>query len=208
MLAMWGSLAAANVYRFSSKEWNGNSGLYYYLYRFYDPNLQRWLDRDPIEESGGMNLYELCKDNPICYVDLYGKQLVIIIPPNLPTQPTSPSSPTPVPCDNGPCSLDKLQKMWDDSLAKIAKTIAPGGVGKGIVCTWALRLCKDACTGKYGSAAMSGNEDDEGDNPACLKKCNQNCYKSALSCAGVKLPPVKTPATPGDDPQTPPTFPP
>jgi RHS repeat-associated protein len=52
MLAMWGSLAAANVYRFSSKEWNGNSGLYYYLYRFYDPNLQRWVNRDPISELG------------------------------------------------------------------------------------------------------------------------------------------------------------
>jgi RHS repeat-associated protein len=51
-LAQYGSLASANSYRFSSKEWNANSGLYYYLYRFYDPNLQRWLNRDPIEESG------------------------------------------------------------------------------------------------------------------------------------------------------------
>jgi hypothetical protein len=40
------------VYRFSSKEWNGNSGLYYYLYRFYDPNLQRWVNRDPFCERG------------------------------------------------------------------------------------------------------------------------------------------------------------
>ena len=47
-LAMYGTLATANTYRFSSKEWNGNSGLYYYLYRFYDPNLQRWLNRDPL----------------------------------------------------------------------------------------------------------------------------------------------------------------
>jgi RHS repeat-associated protein len=47
-----GSLAAANVYRFSSKECHVNSGMYYYLYRFYDPNLQRWINRDPLDEFG------------------------------------------------------------------------------------------------------------------------------------------------------------
>ena len=47
-----GSLGGANKYRFSSKEWNDNAGLYYYLYRFYDPNLQRWPNRDPIGEPG------------------------------------------------------------------------------------------------------------------------------------------------------------
>jgi RHS repeat-associated protein len=47
-LSLSGPLASANTYRFSSKEWNDNAGLYYYLYRFYDPNLQRWPNRDPI----------------------------------------------------------------------------------------------------------------------------------------------------------------
>src|ERR1051326_4261387 len=37
-----GTLASANVYRFSSKEQHVNSGLYIYLYRFYDPNSERW----------------------------------------------------------------------------------------------------------------------------------------------------------------------
>ncbi len=52
MLSQYGSLASANRYRFSSKEWDPNSGLYYYLYRFYDPNLQRWPNRDPLGEAG------------------------------------------------------------------------------------------------------------------------------------------------------------
>jgi RHS repeat-associated protein len=47
-----GTLAAANVYRFSSKECHVNSGMYYYLYRFYDPNLQRWINRDPLGDAG------------------------------------------------------------------------------------------------------------------------------------------------------------
>jgi RHS repeat-associated protein len=51
-LSKSGPLADANLYRFSSKEYHEPSGLVYYLYRFYDPNLQRWLNRDPITELG------------------------------------------------------------------------------------------------------------------------------------------------------------
>jgi RHS repeat-associated protein len=47
-----GALADANVYRFSSKEYHGFSGFYYYTYRWYAPNLQRWLTRDPLGELG------------------------------------------------------------------------------------------------------------------------------------------------------------
>jgi RHS repeat-associated protein len=47
-----GAQASANLYRFSSKEIHANSGMYYYLYRFYDPGLHRWLNRDPIDEMG------------------------------------------------------------------------------------------------------------------------------------------------------------
>jgi RHS repeat-associated protein len=52
VLSAAGSLAQQNLYRFSSKEAHLNSGLVYYLYRFYDPNLQRWPNRDPLDEPG------------------------------------------------------------------------------------------------------------------------------------------------------------
>ncbi len=51
-LAMSGPLAEANLYRFSSKEYHIASGTLYYLYRYYEPNLQRWPNRDPLGESG------------------------------------------------------------------------------------------------------------------------------------------------------------
>jgi RHS repeat-associated protein len=77
-----GSLAGANVYRFSSKEIHINSGLYYYGYRFYDPNLQRWLNRDPMGENAGLNLYAFLKNDPVIYIDAYGLQkLVKVIEP-------------------------------------------------------------------------------------------------------------------------------
>jgi len=71
-LTQYGLLADVNKYRFSSKEWNGNSGLYYYLYRFYDPNLQRWLNRDPIGELGGVNLYSFAVNRPTRFMDRWG----------------------------------------------------------------------------------------------------------------------------------------
>jgi RHS repeat-associated protein len=55
LISQSGALAAANVYRFSSKEHHLSSGLYYYLYRFYSPTLQRWVNRDPINELGFSN---------------------------------------------------------------------------------------------------------------------------------------------------------
>jgi RHS repeat-associated protein len=74
-----GSLAGANIYRFSSKEMHVHSGLYYYGYRFYDPNLQRWLNRDPIEERGGINLYSFVRNDPVDWIDYLGLELNITI---------------------------------------------------------------------------------------------------------------------------------
>jgi RHS repeat-associated protein len=72
LLTKSGPLADANVYRFSSKEWHEKSGLVYYLYRYYEPNLQRWLNRDPIGERGGINLYQFVYNSPLSELDIYG----------------------------------------------------------------------------------------------------------------------------------------
>jgi RHS repeat-associated protein len=72
LLGLSGPMAEANPYRFSSKEFHANSGTYYYGFRFYEPGLQRWLNRDPIGEAGGMNLYEFVGNDPLNAVDLWG----------------------------------------------------------------------------------------------------------------------------------------
>ena len=72
VLSQSGPLAGVNLYQFSSKEFHANSGLSYYLYRFYDPNLQRWPNQDPIQEEGGLNLYAYVANNPINFYDPYG----------------------------------------------------------------------------------------------------------------------------------------
>lgn len=69
-----GTLADANLYRFSSKEWHPRSGFYYYLYRYYDPVTQRWINQDPIGEDGGLNLFGFVMNSPSSHIDFWGLQ--------------------------------------------------------------------------------------------------------------------------------------
>ena len=41
-------------------------------YRYYSPELGRWLSRDPIEESGGINYYSYVGNSPIVGIDPLG----------------------------------------------------------------------------------------------------------------------------------------
>lgn len=75
LLSQSGSMASANLYRFASKQSLPNAGLYAYGYRFYDPMLQRWLNRDPLGELGGLNLYRFCGNSPSVYADIDGLAL-------------------------------------------------------------------------------------------------------------------------------------
>ena len=52
-----GDMANLFRFRFSTKYFDADTGLYYYGYRYFSPSLQRWINRDPIEEDGGINLY-------------------------------------------------------------------------------------------------------------------------------------------------------
>src|SRR5207244_936598 len=67
-----GPWADLNLYRFSSKELHSGSSLYYYRERFFDPSLHRWLNRDPISELGGLNLYGFGGNNPVNEIDPFG----------------------------------------------------------------------------------------------------------------------------------------
>jgi RHS repeat-associated protein len=83
-----GTLASANVYRFSSKEWFQSPGLYYYGFRFYDPLTQRWLNRDPIGERGGLNLYRLGLNDPLNRLDTDGLDSCKLVGPFLVVYPS------------------------------------------------------------------------------------------------------------------------
>ena len=72
VMSQSGTMADIFRFRFSTKYQDEATGLYYYGYRFYDPQLMRFLSRDPIEEQGGLNLYGLAGNDPVDRWDVLG----------------------------------------------------------------------------------------------------------------------------------------
>ena len=61
-------------YRYTGKERDEESGLYYHGARYYAPWLGRWTSCDPEGISFGINLYRPFSNNPLVNVDLNGRQ--------------------------------------------------------------------------------------------------------------------------------------
>ena len=51
--------------RFSTKCMDDENGLVYYGHRYYSNWLGRFINRDPVEETGGLNLYAICGNDLI-----------------------------------------------------------------------------------------------------------------------------------------------
>ena len=67
-----GSNLELKHYRYSGKERDTNTGLYYYGVRYYAPELRRWLSTDPAGTVDGLNLYGFVRGNPVLLVDPNG----------------------------------------------------------------------------------------------------------------------------------------
>ena len=67
-----GSYEDENRFRFSTKFFDPETELYYYGFRFYSPGQGRFLNRDPIEEQGGLNLYAFVGNDPVNRWDYLG----------------------------------------------------------------------------------------------------------------------------------------
>jgi RHS repeat-associated protein len=62
----------SNAFLFSSEYHDEETGLVYYNYRYYNPELGRWMSCDPIGERGGLNLYGMVGNNPVGNWDYLG----------------------------------------------------------------------------------------------------------------------------------------
>ena len=77
----WGNVIAEDVsvpalarirYRFQGREWSAATGLINFRMRWYDTETGRWLSKDPIGLSGGLNLYAFCGGNVLQHMDPLG----------------------------------------------------------------------------------------------------------------------------------------
>ena len=75
VLRATGPLAKINPFLGATKFYDWETALYYFGYRYYDPGAGKWLNRDPLEEQGGDNLYGFVNNNPISAVDVLGSAI-------------------------------------------------------------------------------------------------------------------------------------
>jgi RHS repeat-associated protein len=64
------------LYTFTSRELDQESGLSLYRARNYDPSIGRFVQADPIGFFGGLNFYSYTANNPVYFVDPFGLDAV------------------------------------------------------------------------------------------------------------------------------------
>jgi RHS repeat-associated protein len=62
----------AQPLRFTAREYDAESKLYYYRARYYDPHLSRFVSEDPIGLEGGINPYVYASNDPVNRTDPLG----------------------------------------------------------------------------------------------------------------------------------------
>ena len=86
-----------NRFRYTGREWDQETGLYYYRARYYDPTAGRFITEDPIRYRGGINFYRYVSNNPAFSKDPYG--LATCLP------------------DCNTLTLNNEAMFWDDTFA-------------------------------------------------------------------------------------------
>jgi RHS repeat-associated protein len=81
MTASTGS--ATNWFRYTARQFDSSTALYYYRARYYDPMTGRFLSEDPIGTSGALDLYSYVSNNPVNRVDAFGLKESKPRPPEL-----------------------------------------------------------------------------------------------------------------------------
>ncbi|KAF1961208.1 SpvB-domain-containing protein [Byssothecium circinans] len=123
-------------YRFSGKERDAETGLYYYGSRFYAPWLGRWTNCDPAGTIDGTNLYSYVKLNPVRYKDPEGRQAADGTRPPAIDQPANVQKIPPAPAttenpggnhsreEKAPSMWEKAKQQMSNDLEKTKQNIS------------------------------------------------------------------------------------
>ncbi len=143
---------------------------------FYSPDTGRWLNRDPIAEGGGINLYRVAGDNPINDTDPLGLSNPIggsnavgpesgladpsFFAPSVPSIPPisfnpTPSLPSAFPLLTGqPTPQEQYQYPFDGGVSDLTAdfvdvaTLAVGGVARNAIENSAVKKCVARSVGR------------------------------------------------------------
>lgn len=141
-----------NSFRYTAREFDVETDLYYYRFRYYDENIGRFPSEDPIKFAGGIDVYDYVTNDPPNFRDPFGLQGQGIITPG----PCSgaifdPCVPPPPPKPPGP------PPGWETNHPKLLPTppSGPGGCASGrqakcelvgIGAGWCVYRCDDGTT--------------------------------------------------------------
>ena len=71
---------SANSFRYTGREWDSDTGLYYYRDRYYDPAASRFISEDPAAFDSGVNFYKYAGNRPTLLVDPQGDSSLVYDP--------------------------------------------------------------------------------------------------------------------------------
>lgn len=108
-------------FRYTAREFDSETGLYYYRARYYLPELGRFLSEDPIGFDQGPNLYKYVGNNPATFVDPSGMQACNF--PIIPKNPTKRRPPTLTTCP----SKDLIDCLLNSGERSKANQVSPKG---------------------------------------------------------------------------------
>ena len=140
-----------NRFMFTGREFDKETGLYYYRARYYKPEIGRFLQVDPMGYEAGMNLYRYCRNNPWNMSDPLGNE------PCGPCEPCAPRGRYVYPMDEqdaaDPCGCLQTLKKRLDALQIDATNCLTDYPGSVVAKNTA--ACIAAC---FWAAAMGGKE--------------------------------------------------
>ena len=69
--------SVTNPFQYTGREFDSETGLYYYRARYYDSTVGRFLSEDPTTFISGINFYGYVNNNPLVGVDPWGLSILI-----------------------------------------------------------------------------------------------------------------------------------
>lgn len=147
-------------FTFASLYHHRRTGSLIATYRVYNPSIGRWMNRDPIQEAGGLNLYSYAGGDPVSVVDPFGLDPISGLAQKLTDICNDPD------CNSGNLSdcltqakniaqiLETMIDYYSDPNKKPGQDKRPGNVNGYMCWDWAKGF-DDALTDKMGTGPFS-----------------------------------------------------
>jgi RHS repeat-associated protein len=71
-----------NPFQYTGREFDSETGIYYYRARYFDPSAGRFLSEDRLRSQGGANFYRYTQNNPLVWIDPSGDNLCYSVTPS------------------------------------------------------------------------------------------------------------------------------